>query len=244
MVFGLGYGVLDRGRFVVGDYVLVVEEFGEGLRYSRFFGKRLVFDSFIVGASRLVLVPIYPVLVPKKITRFVLVEYSGFVDVGPGHSVSFYIYVPVDFAVYSYGSRGYDVVDVFKGVNPKYAVYGPTLGLERGEAIIARYYKSEIYYEDPGPRPGLAVTRVHVVNNTDSWVRVSRILIDSNIAILYYEPGSWRACIQELEMNINTSSTATIRYGEPIYGMLRRIDDPKDLKPPRIGALTEMLWGF
>ncbi|MCD6195537.1 MAG: DUF432 domain-containing protein [Staphylothermus sp.] len=238
------YGVLDRGRFVVGDYVLVIEKFGKGLRYRRLLGERVVFDSFIVGASRLVLVPIYPVLVPKKITRFVLVEYSGFVDVGPGHSVSFYIYVPVDFAVYSYGSRGYSVVDVFEGVNPKYAVYGPILGLERGEAIIARYYRSEIYYEDPGPRPGLAVTRVHVVNNTDSWARVSKILIDSNIATLYYEPGSWKTCLQELRVNINSPTTATVKYGEPLYKELKRIDDPKDLKPPKIGSSTEMLWGL
>ena len=240
----MSFGVLGLGRFVVGDYVLVIEKFGEGLRYRRLFGERVVFDSFIVGASRLVLVPIYPVLVPKKITRFVLVEYSGFIDVGPGHSVSFYIYVPVDFAVYSYGSRGYSVVDVFEGVKPKYAVYGPILGLERREAIIARYYRSEIYYEDPEPRLGLAVTRVNVVNNTDSWARVSRILIDSNIATLYYEPGSWKTCLQELKMNINTSTTATIKYGEPLYKDLMRIDDPKDLKPPKIGSTTEMLWGL
>ncbi len=240
----MGFGVLGLGRFVVGGYVLVIEEFSESLRYRRFLENRVVFDSFIIGASRIVLVPIYPVLVPKKITRFVLVEYSGFVDVGPGHSVSFYIYVPVDFAVYSYGSRGYIVVDVFEGVKPKYSVYGPILGLERGEAIIARYYKSEIYYEDPGPRPGLAVTRVHVVNNTDSWVRVSRILIDSNIATLYYEPGSWKTCLQELKMNINTPTTATIKYGEPLYKELKKIDDPKDLKPPKIGSTTEMLWGL
>ena len=244
MVFGLGYGVLDRGRFVVGDYVLVVDGFGNGLRYRRFLVRKWFVILSLSVFLGLFLVPIYPVLVPKKITRFVLVEYSGFVDVGPSHSVSFYIYVPVDFAVYSYGSRGYDVVDVFKGANPKYAVYGPTLGLERGEAIIARYYRSEIYYEDPGPKPGLAVTRVHVINNTDSWVRVSRILIDSNIATLYYEPGSWRACLQELKMNINTPSTATIKYGEPPYKELKKIDDPKDLKPPKIGSTTEMLWGL
>ena len=50
----MGYGVPGLGRFVVGDYVLVVDGFGNGLRYRRLFGEKVVFDSFIVGVSRLV----------------------------------------------------------------------------------------------------------------------------------------------------------------------------------------------
>lgn len=236
-----GYGVLDIDeQYSIGKYVVLLEKMsGGGVIYRRLLNNNVLVEEKIIGYDKFLATPFYPVLLPRRITNFILVDFIEKIRLAPGSYAEIYVYIPVDIAVYVYRDRYFDIIDVIEGTDPKYALYGST-----SMGIVARYMASKTFTEEPEPVFGKAVSLLKIHNPLDEWIIFTQILLDSNNLALYYEERSWRAYTQEIHVTINSKTAASIKYGRPFREGLRRIDDPKDFKPPRISPGTEMLWGI
>jgi len=235
-----GYGRIGVGRYKLLNYTIEITDFnGEGIKYARSENGSILADSLVIGSHDVVIVPIYPVLVPKRITEYVLVELDRKVNIAPRAETGFYVQIPMDIAVYAYKDRDFTILDLIPGYNPKYTLYGSP-----NEGIIARYIKTSIYNDEPKPEVGKAISLVRVHNKTREWVTLTKILLHSGNLRLYYEEGSWRACVQELNVTIDSKSTASVAYGEVTCKGMKALDDPPSLRPSRIVYKTNMLWGI
>jgi hypothetical protein len=240
----VGFGVLGIGSsLVIGSFRVLLEGFPGFIRYRRFIGGEMVVDERIsIGRGRRIsfrLTPFYPVMIPRRITSYILVEYSGALWIPPRGKAIIYLYIPVDYAVYVYRGKTFSVIDFFEAYTVKYALYG---SINRG--LVARYIVSDIYHEKPEPLMGRAVVKTVIENTLDEWVKNKQLLLNVNNLALYYKPETWEAYTQEIYMTINSHETATIRYGDVWIENVVRIDDPSGFKPPKILGRTDMLWGI
>ncbi len=234
-----GYGLVAEGSLNIGDHRIELESIENGRVYRRIYRGEVKAELLISGVEKIVLTPIYPVMVPKFFTQYILLELKEPLVIAPGSHIVIYTFVPVDLAVYVYRSEMYRIVDAFSINKIKYTLYGP---IEQG--VVARYWRTELLRQESYPGLGKALTRLVVVNKTREWARLSKILLDSSPLKLYYRRGSWEAYTQELSLTIDTPSTASIVYGKPFVEDAVAIDDPPELKPPRITNRTDMLWGI
>ncbi len=230
-----------KEHVVIHDNELMVEKISKGvIEYTRKYRGEAVVSRILYHATRLELLPMYPVMLPKKFTTYILVKLEKPVAVPPRREVDIYIKIPVDTAVYAYGPlHRFLVIDVFTHHRIKYYLYGPP---DRG--VVARYAYSKVYVKKPETEFGEALAYIHIRNRYISWVEVGQVLLDAQILKLYYKPETWNACTQYISLVANSPSTASIYYGRRISGEYRPIQDPPDLKPPRLLAKTEMLWGL
>ncbi len=235
-----GYGVFEDS-VVVGNYRIVLEKVEEGVvKYKRYCGDDLVVSKTLFKPIRFELIPFYPVFLPERFTNYILVKFDEKVHVPTKGEALIYVEMPIDIAVYVYGPyRKFSIVDVFTTNEVKYALYGVP---DRG--IVARYVVSHPYTFIPEPELGKATVLINIRNRHDDWIEVGKILLDAQILRLFYVPGTWNAYTQAITMAVNSPVTATIYYGRRIEPKARRIHDPPDLRPPRIMAKTEMLWGI
>ncbi len=235
-----GYGALS-GAVSIGEHELVIEKRGRDvIEYRRKTRGKLEVSRLLYHATRLELLPMYPVLIPRKITTYVLVKLNNPLAVPPRREIDIYVKIPIDTAVYAYGSlHRFLVVDTFTIHRVKYYLYGPP---DRG--VVARYAESGVYMEKPQLSFGEAAAYIHVRNRHDSWVEIGLILLDAQTLKLYYEPGTGNAYTQYISFVANSAVTASVYYGRRISPGYKPILDPPDLKPPRLLAKTEMLWGL
>ncbi len=234
-----GYGPLGEGGEIAGYRITISKGAGSERKYVRE-GNGVKVSKIIHEPLRIDLVPIYPVLLPHRITTYIMVYLDQYIHVPSRGELEVYIKIPVDLAVYAFGRlHRFTIVDVLN-INPiKYCLYGPP---DRG--VIARYARSRIFLRRPSIKPGEAVAKITIRNKHDTWVEIGRILLDAQILKLYYEPGTWNSYTQEITMITNSTSTASIYYGRRINPELKPVIDPPGLRPPRLLSKTEMLWGL
>jgi len=239
-----GYGDIGVGEYSIGDnMVSIVSVSGKKFLYKRVSGGVVVCEKIIAGFTELRLVPLYPLLYPKYITDYILVELEKTIDIAPGIEIDFYIEVPVDIALYAYHGREFRVIDSIPLSKPKYTLYG-----KPSEGVIARYTRSPIHANKPSPAMGKALGCVKARNKTREWVTLSKILLSADNLRLHYREGSWMACIQDIEVNIDSPQTATVTYSKPSWEDVKPIDEPPIFRQPRIQTRlilrTDMLWGI
>ncbi len=233
-----GYGVFE-GTVEILDFKIFAKREDEFVKYTRIWPGGSV-TKMIFRPTRLELAPIYPVLLPRLITTYIHVKLIEPILVPARGEALIYIKIPVDLAVYAYGPyRRFSIIDIFSIKKIKYTLYGiPDRGL------IARYCESLPYTFIPDMMCGEAVSLIQIRNRYNDWVEVGRILLDAQILKLYYLPGTCKAYTQAIVMVTNSPVTATIYYGRKIEPQARPIHDPPGLRPPRLLAKTEMLWGL
>ncbi len=233
-----GYGEIRGTVSIAGNTISVTGE-GDVIKYRREW-RGGEYTRLLVRPRRLELVPMYPVLLPKKITNYVMVRLLEPIHIPSRGEAMIYIKIPVELAVMTYDRyRRYDLVDVFPVMKIKYVLYGSP---DRG--LIARYWESVPMTDPPDTSIGEARVLVNIRSRYDGWVEIGRILLDSQILKLYYVPGTWRASTQAITMVVNSPATATIYYGRKVEMEARPVHDPPGLRPPRILARTEMLYGL
>ncbi len=235
-----GYGVFKES-IRIGEHKIKIQKRKTGVvEYKRSIGEEIVASKIVLSPTRFELLPFYPVFLPKKITTYILVYLAEEIDVPPRKELDLYIKIPVDTAIYAYYQpHRFTIIDIFTENRVKYCLYGPP---DRG--IIARYAESNLFFKKPECVRGEAIVPLHIRNRLDSWTIIGKILLDSQILKLYYENETWHAYTQHISMVVNSSVTASIYYGRRPRYELKPIHDPPDLRPPRLLAKTEMLWGL
>ncbi len=203
----------------------------------------------IVGSDNIILQPLYPVLLPKKITTSILIEYDEKITLAPGEQVEYYLLMPVDLAVLSVKHGYYSLVDVFNVGRIKYTLYGQVeITIPGGTGIVARYASSKIFFNEKNALDkldaGLALVRVKAYNKSREWVTLSKILLEANPLKLYYEEHTWRAYSRDIVLSISSPKTAAIIYSNPPKPGVVEVIDPPELKVPLISSKTTMSWGL
>lgn len=199
-----------------------------------------IIRKVVSSSMTIVPYPMYPIYYPRFVTRHILCVLEDELVLAPRDSRMFYLKVPYDVAVYARANSEFRVLDVVP-LHSRYKLsfYGHHTG-----GIIARVCRSRVYVEEPQPDKGLAVMPVSIVNDVGKVMVISRILLDSSPLKLYYKPGSWSVYTQLIQLNISTQNVAMVNYGDVPWRGLEAIDDPPEIRPPKIAGTTYMLWGF
>lgn len=235
------FGVEIVGSISIGPHSIEVLKFESHTLYRRITDGKHVKELLVDPSLELRLVPIYPVFYPRFLTQYILCKFEKPITVAPGNSVLLYIEIPIDAAIYAYNKSSFTILDILPlHTTPKLILYGPLSG-----GVLARYCIANIRdHLDHRPRLGIAIAKLTIRNNTKSIATVNKILLDASPLRLYYIPNDLRVYTQEITMNIVSSTSAIVSYGQPFVENAKPIDDPHELKPPRIYNRTDMLWGY
>ncbi len=253
-----GYGVIELNENIearIGSWTIHLTLNENSIEYTRRTTQKHPYNVIgekktrIVGSEKIILQPLYPVLLPKKITTSILIEYNEKITLAPGEQVEYYLLMPVDLAVLSAKHNYYSLIDVFNVGKVKYTLYGPIeTSIPGGAGIVARYASSKIFFTKESALDeldvGLALVRVKAHNKAREWVTLSKILLEANPLKLYYEEHTWRAYSRDIVFNISSPKTATIVYSNPPKPGVREVIDPPELKVPLISLKTTMSWGL
>ncbi len=200
-------------------------------------------NTKIIGSRKLLLQPIYPVLIPKKLTTNILIKYQNDITIAPGEQLEYYVLMPVDIAILSVKNQSYTLVDVINVKEVKYVLYG---SIETG--VVARYGASRVYFDKKSVLKdldvGLAVVKIKVYNKSREWVTLTKVLLEANPLKLYYKEYTWITYSRIINVNVNSPKTATVTYANAPGKELIEIIDPPELRVPFMVLKTSMLWGL
>ncbi len=206
------YGRLAPGSEVtINEYTIKLAR-GRGrniLRYERVKGDSIVKQASIYYNQPVYIIPARPMILPASgLSSCIYVEFPEEVYLPPLAVVNIDIGITTDIAVIVMVEDKYQILDVMDpGVPPKLAFYG---GSSRG--MLCRYMKVDM--EARWGHPGIAAMRVSIVNNSETPVRVSKVVVPLQRMRMYYEPGSWYARSSDVIMNIR-GDVAEIDLEEP-----------------------------
>jgi len=236
------YGMKISGSVKIGDNYIKTRKSNKYIIYNRYKNNELVIEQILNPDIELYLMPIYPLYYPKYITQYILCNIEPRITISPRSTLDFYIKIPVDIAVYAYYDNSFKIIDIIPTNDIyKMVLYGP---IQSG--VITRYCRSRIYenLSDVGERKYYAISYIKIINQ-DRYIRtISKILFDSSPLRLYYKLGTWEVYTQEIEINIISRTMASLIYGAPFLSGLIQLDDPPQLKPPRLINKTDMIWGY
>lgn len=250
-----GYGeikVREKLVFTIGSWTISIVETSKNsiVEYKREYNgndKTYIFPrekgTRIVGLQRLLLQPIYPVLIPRMLTTSILIKYRNHITMAPGEQLKYYVLMPVDVAILSVKNQTYTLIDVVNVGEVKYAFYG---SIETG--VVARYSVSEVYFNEESAlknlNTGLALVKIKAHNRSREWVTLTKILLEANPLKLYYKENTWIAYSRIINFIINSPKTASIAYTSAPSDQLTEVIDPPELRVPLIVSKTSMPWGF
>ncbi len=243
MIKGYG-GIKVQGelKFTMGSWTISIVETSKDsiIEYRRKYngGSRASIllrekSTRIVGLHRLLVQPIYPVLIPRKLTISILIKYSNDITMAPGEQLEYYVLMPVDIAILSVKNQTYTLVDVFNVKEVKYILYG---SVETG--VVARYGVSKVYFDEESAlkdlEVGLALVKIKAHNKSREWVTLTKILLEANPLKLYYKEYTWTAYSRIINFNVNSPRTATVTYASAPApnSQLVEVIDPPELRVP------------
>lgn len=239
------YGLVVKDSLEVGEAFIKVERFENHLKYRRSMKgdiKEAILDKNAVVETR----PIYSLFYPSFITGYILVAFSKPVVLSPKSSLRIQLQLPVDLALYAYSGDFYQLIDLVPlHSNYKYALYGPVISSVEATGHIARLVKAEPVAEDTvEPLKGHCLTRVLIVNKTQDFAKVSKILLDAKPLKIFYIPGTWKCYTQDIKMILNSSEHASVLYEEKPCKECIELEEPEEFKGLLRTLSTEMLWGY
>lgn len=239
------YGVLVKDVLQAGKALIRVERFPNHLKYTRVIdgeAREIILDKNTVIETR----PIYPLFHPSYMTSFIIVYLSKPIIVGPKSSLKLSIHLPVDLAIYAFSGDYYEMIDVIPQHNSyKFAVYGPVISSVEATGYIARYIKTDPLTNDNiKPEPNHCLTNVFIINKTQDFARVGKILLDGKPLKIFYVTGKPECYTQNIKMAITSSEHASITYEEKPCGECDELEEPKVFRGLLMPMSTEMLWGY
>jgi len=174
--------------------------------YQRFENGNLAVEKIIASDRPLVLgiFPVAPLNTPAKYGSHIMLKLITPLVLDPKAHVDAYLTMPIEIGVVRSSGGDVQIIDVFSGGRPKYALYGTP---EHG--IICRYYEPRINPEIPKATPySEAVVRVHFHNYTGKINTINRIVFPIEGADFYYRKNE--AYYNDLEVVIGEKLLQTV----------------------------------
>lgn len=134
------------------------------------------------AGGRIIINPVEPVNLPKKITQFFEVGFDKIV-MPPESYETYYLKFPVEIGVFYSSRKDISVIDLFSLSNHKYSLYGTPK-----EGTIVKYCYSDIYYDFPETDPlREGVIALDVINNEKEIIEISKAVFDSYGMKIFYD---------------------------------------------------------
>lgn len=133
-------------------------------------------ESIILEApEKIIINPVEPCNLPKKVSHHLLIEFSRPVVIGPSGDETIYLNFPVEIGVFLSRKRATDLIDTFSLNKQKFTLYGSPRG-----GSICKYWRSEVFEKVPAVEPLLeGVLALRITSAADSWVTIRRIVLDA-----------------------------------------------------------------
>jgi hypothetical protein len=239
------YGLVVKDSLEIGEVFIKVERFESYLKYRRSMRgdvKEVLLDRNTVVETR----PIYSLFYPSYVTGYILVSFSKQVVISPKSSLRIMLQLPVDLAIYAYSADFYQLIDLIPlHSSYKYALYGPVISSVEATGYIARLVKEEPVADNVAePLEKHCLARVLIVNKTQDFASVSKILLDAKPLKIFYIPETWKCYTQDIKMILNSGEHASILYEEKPCKECVELEEPEEFKGLLRTLSTEMLWGY
>jgi len=157
---------------------------------------------------KVVICPVEPVNLPKRITRYLMIELDKEVLLGPKDEGTIDTGFPVEIGVFIAKRDKYSLIDVFSFTKQKFSLYG---GVRDG--IICRYWRSGPNLNKDKLVEGRL--RLQVKNDTSDWIEIRKVVLDaSEMKIVYSEDEVY----SEAEMKILSRKVGEVRFRKPANG--------------------------
>ena len=234
------YGWFDIQNFPVLSFnkiKVIVKKDNNFYRYIRE-GDEKVEKIIVTKSCNLVINPIEPVNLPKNLTNFLYIELENPVFSEPKSFTDVYLTFPIEIGVFLAMKKSFEVLDIFSLQKQKYTLYGnPRTG------IICRYWRSDVYSKIPELDPiRNGVLKLKIVNNSDEWVEIKRIVLDVYGMKIYYNES---LVFSSALMNIVSRNVAeTFFLDESFRDMNKSIELYVARRIPTMKKKFVMEWGL
>lgn len=202
--------------------------------YTRVFKGDKVEKIVCSRGAKILVNPVEPVNLPKKVTNYLMVEFDKPIFIESKSSNIIYTTFPIEIAVLLV-KDDVEILDVFSFLKQKYTLYGnPARG------IICRYWKGRIFDEIPEidwVREGLLKLKIY--NESDEWQEVRRVIFDVYDMKIYYEERVY----SEAFMKVISSKVAETGFVEVERGK-KSIELYTAKKIPIVKKKFYMEWGM
>ncbi len=211
------------------------------LKYRRLTSLGETFEKTIVTSSdaRLVVNPIEPVNLPKKVTNYLEIEFPTLV-IAPNDQRTIHLTFPIEIGVIVFGNKDMKPVDIFSYCPQKYSLYGPA-----GGGVITKWHRSEIYSDLPETdRLCEGILNLRIQNKTSEWQNVSRVILDGYAMKIYF---SDKAVRMFARMKLTTSTIAETEFQSVTSHndvLQKSIELYHTLNIPKLSRVYTMEWGF
>jgi len=151
--------------------------------YSRECLGEKIETHLITEKNKILIHPVEPVNIPKKITQYFLIEFDKSIFIEPNGKNTIYVKFPIEIGVFTSGKKDIEIIDVFSIVPQKYSIYG-----DPRNGVLCRYYLSEVFYSIPQTdllQEG--VVELNIINTTSKWVELTKAVFNAYGMKMYYD---------------------------------------------------------
>lgn len=132
-----------------------------------------------------VLNPVEPLNTPKKISPYLLIEFSKTAVVSPQSTKAIFLKFPVEVGIFIPKGGENDLLDLISLSRKKYTLYGTPRG-----GHVCRYWQSDVFAGVPDTDPLYeGVLRLEISNTADEWIHVKRSVLDVHGMKIHYKVG-------------------------------------------------------
>ncbi len=137
-----------------------------------------------MSKGRIVINPVEPVNLPKKVSSYLLLDLEKTIVLAPKEKTTVYLKFPIEIGVLGEQSGEYRILDIFSFVQNKYTLYGSV-----SDGIVCKYWKTPVYYDLPKKVDPLkeGIVEFRIQNSTGVWVDVNEIVISAFDMKIYYD---------------------------------------------------------
>jgi Uncharacterized conserved protein len=166
------------------DTVITVEKQGSDLVYKRTFRGTEEAELVLLNNDGNILInPIEPVNLPRKLTSFLLVEFKRPALIRPGDRKKIYLTFPVEIGVFITDKAGnHEVIDIFTFSRVKFTLYG-----SHNNGLICRHWVSDVYSTEPHTdllHEGYI--ELEIINDSSHMMEVTQAVFNAYGMKIYY----------------------------------------------------------
>ena len=161
---------------------ITFENVGGTFIYRRFGGGGEVEKTVLEGPEKIIISPVEPLNLPKRITPYLLIEFSRPIVIVPSGDETVFLKFPAEIGVFLSKKRDTSLLDTISLNRQKFTLYGSPRG-----GSICRFWESEVFSAKPAADPLLeGVLALRITSQADAWVTAKRVVLDAHGMKLRY----------------------------------------------------------
>lgn len=168
----------------VEDTVITVEKQENNLIYRRVSKGEEETELVLLNNDGDILInPIEPVNLPKKLTSFLLIDFKRPALIRPGDRKKIYLTFPVEIGIFVSDKAGnYEVIDICTFSRVKFTLYG-----SHNHGLICRHWESDVFTEIPETNVlHEGYIELEIINDSNHLMEVTKAVFNAYGMKIYY----------------------------------------------------------